>query len=242
VRFRRGCKLAILNARIYLLKTISFSLRPRTFQTSFHSSTSTRRGGLKWIRVDLYPRPHQPVGERHANTFQLRRVDATRQLPRRSAEHWIAVNVPKSRTVLLVKTARRIQEPGFYSPLGSQSREPIQLGILGWYTADLVDSHKPGRKQGTRGIAIRLPAQASNCIFTTVSSPALKPTQPLTQWTEQIIIQGQSRRRVNLTIHSHLIVCLCMTTLTENSPCFFLSCKANARITPAKTGHGPHSS
>jgi hypothetical protein len=33
-----------------------------------------------------------------------------------------------------------------------------------------------------------------------------------------------------------------MTTLTEVFPCFFLSCKANARLKPAKTGHGPHSS
>jgi len=33
-----------------------------------------------------------------------------------------------------------------------------------------------------------------------------------------------------------------MTTLTEVIPCFFLSCKANARVKPAKTGHGPHSS
>jgi hypothetical protein len=31
-------------------------------------------------------------------------------------------------------------------------------------------------------------------------------------------------------------------TLTEVLPCFFLSCKANARVTLAKTGHGPHSS
>jgi len=32
--------------------------------------------------------------------------------------------------------------------------------------------------------------------------------------------------------------------LNENSdiPCFFLSCKANARVKLAKTGHGPHSS
>jgi hypothetical protein len=36
--------------------------------------------------------------------------------------------------------------------------------------------------------------------------------------------------------------CLCMATLTEVCPCFFLSCKANARLKPAKTGHGPHSS
>jgi hypothetical protein len=31
-------------------------------------------------------------------------------------------------------------------------------------------------------------------------------------------------------------------TLTEVFPCFFLSCKANAREKFAKTGHGPHSS
>jgi magnesium-transporting ATPase (P-type) len=31
-------------------------------------------------------------------------------------------------------------------------------------------------------------------------------------------------------------------TLTEVFPCFFLSCKANARVKLAKTGHGPQSS
>ena len=31
-------------------------------------------------------------------------------------------------------------------------------------------------------------------------------------------------------------------TLTEGFPCFFLSCKANARVNPAKMGHGPYSS
>jgi len=31
-------------------------------------------------------------------------------------------------------------------------------------------------------------------------------------------------------------------TLTEGFPFFFLSCKANARVKLAKTGHGPHSS
>ena len=31
-------------------------------------------------------------------------------------------------------------------------------------------------------------------------------------------------------------------TLTEVFPCFFLGCKANARVIIAKTGHGPHSS
>jgi len=31
-------------------------------------------------------------------------------------------------------------------------------------------------------------------------------------------------------------------TLTEVFLCFFLSCKANSRVKPTKTGHGPHSS
>jgi hypothetical protein len=31
-------------------------------------------------------------------------------------------------------------------------------------------------------------------------------------------------------------------TLTEGFPCFFLSCKANARVKLAKKGHGLHSS
>jgi hypothetical protein len=30
-------------------------------------------------------------------------------------------------------------------------------------------------------------------------------------------------------------------TKTEEFPCFFLSCKANARVKLAKTGHRPHS-
>jgi len=33
-----------------------------------------------------------------------------------------------------------------------------------------------------------------------------------------------------------------MATLTEFSPRFYLSCKANARVKPAKSGHAPHSS
>ena len=62
-----------------------------------------------------------------------------------------------------------------------------------------------------------------------------------------------SSRRIQLAVHTislsvnlrHInqcIVCLCMTTLTEVFPCLFLSCKANARVKPAKTGHDPHSS
>ena len=47
-----------------------------------------------------------------------------------------------------------------------------------------------------------------------------------------------------------LLLCLCIfivmhvlfSTLTEVFPCFFLSCKANARVYLAKTGHCLHSS
>ena len=31
-----------------------------------------------------------------------------------------------------------------------------------------------------------------------------------------------------------LIVCLCMATLSKVFPCFFLTCKANARVKPAQ--------
>ena len=46
------------------------------------------------------------------------------------------------------------------------------------------------------------------------------------------------------------VLCICShrtnwhssATLTEVYPCFSLGCKANDRVKPAKTGHGPHSS
>ena len=42
--------------------------------------------------------------------------------------------------------------------------------------------------------------------------------------------------------HSHWLAIPITLTLTEVFPCFFLSCKANARVTLAKMGHGLHSS
>jgi hypothetical protein len=43
-----------------------------------------------------------------------------------------------------------------------------------------------------------------------------------------------------------LVICILYSevflTLAEVFPCFFLSCKANARVKLAKTGHGTHSS
>jgi hypothetical protein len=44
-----------------------------------------------------------------------------------------------------------------------------------------------------------------------------------------------------LCIFIVVYVFLDAATLTEFFPCFFLACKANARVKPAKTGHGPHS-
>jgi hypothetical protein len=49
----------------------------------------------------------------------------------------------------------------------------------------------------------------------------------------------QSRR---YTGYTNALPCTQYAYLTEDFPCFFLSCKANARVMPAKTGHGPHSS
>ena len=52
---------------------------------------------------------------------------------------------------------------------------------------------------------------------------------------EYINIIANNNNSNNVSWHSS-------ATLTEGFPCFFLSCKANARVKPAKTGHGPHSS
>ena len=51
-------------------------------------------------------------------------------------------------------------------------------------------------------------------------------------------------------MYSYCCVCILIVvyvfldaaTLTEIFPCFFLGCKADARVILAKTGHGPHSS
>jgi len=42
--------------------------------------------------------------------------------------------------------------------------------------------------------------------------------------------------------NTQYVYCHSSATLTEVSPCFILSCKANAGVKLAKMGHGPHSS
>ena len=48
--------------------------------------------------------------------------------------------------------------------------------------------------------------------------------------------------KVTEKINMHIIFSVTFLTLNEVYPCFFPSCKANARVKLAKTGHGPHSS
>jgi hypothetical protein len=51
------------------------------------------------------------------------------------------------------------------------------------------------------------------------------------------------------SMYSYICICILTVvyvfldaaTLTEVFPCFFLGCKANARVKLTKTGHGPHS-
>jgi hypothetical protein len=66
------------------------------------------------------------------------------------------------------------------------------------------------------------------------------------------ILYSDRHRKRPCYLCSHYVYCtltkvfLILTevflTLTEVFPCFSLSCKANARVKLAKTGHGPHSS
>ena len=46
-------------------------------------------------------------------------------------------------------------------------------------------------------------------------------------------------KATELLVSLVVYVFLDAATLTEVFPCFFLSCKANARVNLAKTGHGP---
>ena len=47
---------------------------------------------------------------------------------------------------------------------------------------------------------------------------------------------------MGVLVNAYCTVTEVFLTLTEVFPCFFLSCKANARVKLAKTGNGPHSS
>jgi hypothetical protein len=67
-----------------------------------------------------------------------------------------------------------------------------------------------------------------------------------------VLYIGRKVLKVKLCILTVMYVLFCVfcfranlhysATLTEDFPCFFLSCNANARVKLEKTGHGPHSS
>jgi magnesium-transporting ATPase (P-type) len=54
-----------------------------------------------------------------------------------------------------------------------------------------------------------------------------------------IYVCNKNQQNAHIFINDSILV---SSTLTEVFPCFFLSCKANARVILAKTEHGPHSS
>jgi hypothetical protein len=53
--------------------------------------------------------------------------------------------------------------------------------------------------------------------------------------------ENTHKPKKNLPFSKQKLILLQKSNLTEVFPCFLLSCKANARVKPAKTGHGPHS-
>jgi hypothetical protein len=61
-------------------------------------------------------------------------------------------------------------------------------------------------------------------------------------WSRNLLVIP--RVYVYCTLYSEVFLTLTelFLTMTEVLPCFFLSCKAKARVKLAKMGHGPHSS
>jgi hypothetical protein len=130
-------RLTVLNFPSYLVKTISSYLDCRTFQTSFQSAKSTRRGmragvvqgGLvSPVLFSLYANDI-PTPSRHVQLAQYSDDTALAATSRSPSllvgyleeylgrlERWlrdwrIAINVSKSTAVLFVKAGRRIQKP-----------------------------------------------------------------------------------------------------------------------------------
>jgi hypothetical protein len=82
----------------------------------------------------------------------------------------------------------------------------------------------------TRIYSYNLPTQPSG-IITDHLLCILQQTYPYSTLTEVSTLTAVSLNPTEIFL-----------TLTEVFPCFFLSCKTNARVKLVKTGHGPHSS
>jgi hypothetical protein len=154
-------KLTVLNFPPYLVKTVSSYLDCRTFQTSFQSATSTRRGMRAGVQgglvspvlFSLYVNDI-PTPSRHAELAQYAddtALVATSRSPsllvgyledylgrlERWLRDWrIAINVSKSTALLFVKAARRIQRPRAVQFLG----EPIQWVETARYLGVTLDT------------------------------------------------------------------------------------------------------
>jgi hypothetical protein len=165
-------KLTVLNFPPYLVKTISAYLDYRTFQTSFQSATSIRRGmrtgvvqgGLvSPVLFSLYVNDI-PTPSRHIELAQYAddtALVATSRSPsllvayledylgrlERWLRDWrIAINVSKSTAVLFVKAARRIQKPRAVQVLG----EPIQWVETARYLGVTLDTQLTWSHASTR--------------------------------------------------------------------------------------------
>jgi hypothetical protein len=155
-------KLTVLNFQSYLVKTVSSYLDCRTFQMSFQSATSTRRGmragvaqgGLvspmlfrryvndihtpsRHVELAHYADDTALVATSRSPSLLVGYLEAFLGRLERWLRDWrIAINVSKSTAVLFVKAARRIQRPRPVQFLG----EPIRWVETARYLGVILDT------------------------------------------------------------------------------------------------------
>jgi hypothetical protein len=155
-------KLTVLNVQSNLVKTISSYLDCRTFQTTFHSATSTCRGMRAGVAQGGLVSPvlfclyvnDIPTPSRHVQLSQYAddtALVATSPSPllivgyleaclgrmERWLRYWrTAINVSRSNAVLFVKVAIRIQKPREVQFLG----EPVQWVETARYLGMTLDT------------------------------------------------------------------------------------------------------
>jgi len=97
-----------------------------------------------------------------------------------------------------------------------------------------------------RSLALRVwPLHVFGCsLFTSATSRQWNFGSPVFIWKHPCTVPCISKTLWGFCTLTEVFLNLTevFLTLTEVFPCFFLSCKANARVKLAKTGHGPHSS
>ena len=85
---------------------------------------------------------------------------------------------------------------------------------------------------------------ANSCPFTSSALQIFRPTMTvrISHLLHQCYVTSSSQSDFVIIPSILLRVCYKFKLCQAVFPCFFLSCKANARVKLAKTGHGPHSS